>query len=282
MSIPETYTRRLLNTLYRSIPLKEPVFRLLRKYFSAASNLYGVIPLRKLYEIIENQNPGLVTRSEFMAFAQIARHEREGYFILSEGDLFQNGKHTPFLDYEIIDTTMLEIDIFQYFFLKKCQYGKPYYIPDKKQFISYVDPLYCDAVRESEALRSFLSSRLHLEGSLDKEVYEILFFGSKCVRITFETILEQIETLDVAFDSEADKAQLQALYESFCQQCRMQSHRGHTPKEMSAMKMPADPTMDEIMVMTMDETIRPKTEKVGRNSPCPCGSGKKYKHCCRV
>ncbi|HHX20350.1 MAG TPA: hypothetical protein GX722_01040 [Clostridiales bacterium] len=21
-------------------------------------------------------------------------------------------------------------------------------------------------------------------------------------------------------------------------------------------------------------------EKVGRNSPCPCGSGKKYKHCC--
>lgn len=23
-----------------------------------------------------------------------------------------------------------------------------------------------------------------------------------------------------------------------------------------------------------------KTEKVGRNAPCPCGSGKKYKHCC--
>jgi preprotein translocase subunit SecA len=23
-----------------------------------------------------------------------------------------------------------------------------------------------------------------------------------------------------------------------------------------------------------------KTQKVGRNDPCPCGSGKKYKHCC--
>jgi len=23
-----------------------------------------------------------------------------------------------------------------------------------------------------------------------------------------------------------------------------------------------------------------KTEKVGRNDPCPCGSGKKYKKCC--
>jgi len=28
------------------------------------------------------------------------------------------------------------------------------------------------------------------------------------------------------------------------------------------------------------ETIVNKTEKVGRNDPCPCGSGKKYKQCC--
>jgi len=25
---------------------------------------------------------------------------------------------------------------------------------------------------------------------------------------------------------------------------------------------------------------KPKTVKVGRNDPCPCGSGKKYKKCC--
>jgi len=23
-----------------------------------------------------------------------------------------------------------------------------------------------------------------------------------------------------------------------------------------------------------------KTKKIGRNDPCPCGSGKKYKYCC--
>jgi uncharacterized protein YecA (UPF0149 family) len=28
-----------------------------------------------------------------------------------------------------------------------------------------------------------------------------------------------------------------------------------------------------------DETVQRK-EKVGRNTPCPCGSGKKYKKCC--
>ena len=28
------------------------------------------------------------------------------------------------------------------------------------------------------------------------------------------------------------------------------------------------------------ETIRNRGQRVGRNDPCPCGSGKKYKHCC--
>ena len=33
-----------------------------------------------------------------------------------------------------------------------------------------------------------------------------------------------------------------------------------------------------------DETVKAHTkvkkEKIGRNDPCPCGSGKKYKQCC--
>jgi SEC-C motif-containing protein len=28
------------------------------------------------------------------------------------------------------------------------------------------------------------------------------------------------------------------------------------------------------------QTVVRATPKVGRNEPCPCGSGKKYKHCC--
>ena len=279
MSTPEMYTRRQLNTMYRSVSLKDPVFRLLRKYFSAASNLYGVIPLRKLYEIIETQNPGAVSRSDFIAFSQIAKHEREGYFILSEGDLFQSGRYTPFLDYEIIDTTLLEIDIFHYIFLKKLQYGKPYYIPDKKHFLAYADPFHCDASAEAEALRTFLTNRLHLDKTLEKEVYDILFFGSKCV--TVQTILEKMENLGVKIVDKADRTQFQSLYEAFCYQCRMQSHRGHTPCEISAMNIPADPCIEEFMQATMEEAVQTKTEKVGRNSPCPCGSGKKYKHCCR-
>ncbi len=28
------------------------------------------------------------------------------------------------------------------------------------------------------------------------------------------------------------------------------------------------------------QTVKRQTAKVGRNDPCPCGSGKKYKKCC--
>jgi preprotein translocase subunit SecA len=28
------------------------------------------------------------------------------------------------------------------------------------------------------------------------------------------------------------------------------------------------------------EPVKRKNAKVGRNDPCPCGSGKKYKQCC--
>ena len=29
-----------------------------------------------------------------------------------------------------------------------------------------------------------------------------------------------------------------------------------------------------------NNTIVRTTQKIGRNDPCPCGSGKKYKNCC--
>lgn len=40
---PEVYSRRVLNQMYRAIPLKDSVFRLLRKYFNALSNLLSLI-----------------------------------------------------------------------------------------------------------------------------------------------------------------------------------------------------------------------------------------------
>ena len=36
------------------------------------------------------------------------------------------------------------------------------------------------------------------------------------------------------------------------------------------------------VVPAVGRTVRREAPKVGRNDPCPCGSGKKYKKCCGV
>ena len=72
---PEAYSRRRLNILYREIPLPDTVSRMLRKYFNAMANLYGIIPLRKVFEIIQEQNHNPITEEELLSFAEIARHE---------------------------------------------------------------------------------------------------------------------------------------------------------------------------------------------------------------
>ena len=133
VAIPESYTRRQLNALYREISLKDTTFRLLRKYFNAMANLYGIIPLKKAYEIISGQNPTLVTEQELLAFAEIARHEVEDYYILGAEDIYTNRMPVEPMRREIIDTLLVEGNMEQYTQTKEIQRGKPYYAPSKKE-----------------------------------------------------------------------------------------------------------------------------------------------------
>ena len=51
--------------------------------------------------------------------------------------------------------------------------------------------------------------------------------------------------------------------------------RRQREKELEMAKAAGAGTADNV-----PKTVRRKQEKVGRNAPCPCGSGKKYKKCC--
>lgn len=47
--------------------------------------------------------------------------------------------------------------------------------------------------------------------------------------------------------------------------------KGYTPIELRPLQKP---------VLKPDKNVSEKELKIGRNDPCPCGSGKKYKKCC--
>ncbi len=59
---------------------------------------------------------------------------------------------------------------------------------------------------------------------------------------------------------------------------RSWANKGHTPNEMHTAfaKKPALNVPSKVLPFPAPA----KSQKIGRNEPCPCGSGKKYKKCC--
>ena len=53
-----------------------------------------------------------------------------------------------------------------------------------------------------------------------------------------------------------------------------------TPRPALEGKKPADALEGGRLFPNKVETFRRETPKIGRNDPCPCGSGKKFKRCC--
>ena len=321
IEFPEEYTRRELNARYREIPLKDTTSRLLRKYFNAMANLYGIIPLRKAKEIVFSLSPKLVTEDEFLAFAEIARHECEDYYILGGDELYTDVRHTKPLDREIIDVTLIGESVDLFMETKRSQQDKPYYVPDKKHLLEYADPFYSEDTPEKLKLRAFLKERCSLSDEREAVVFEELLYGARSLAMQTADVLNHLEKLGVQLKSQRDAERFIALYSAFHNTTRMPCNRGYTPDELMQMTPPEErfksvslgPNIRKSLqtgemdiedfrkqILTMElpseamrfdllkqlADIKPpvaqpeKQKKVGRNDPCPCGSGKKYKRCC--
>lgn len=285
------------------------------------ANLYGIIPLHKAKEIIFTLSPKLVTEDEFLAFAEIARHECEDYYILGGDELYTDVRHTKPLDREIIDVALIGESVELFMETKRSQQDKPYYVPDKKHLLEYDDPFYCEDTPEKLKLRAFLKERCNLSDERKSIVFEALLYGARSITVQTTDVFEHLEKMRVRLKSQRDVEQLAALYSAFHNSTRMPCNRGYTPDEMMQMtppekrfkslslgpnirkslqtgEMDIDDFRKQILTMELSsEAMRfdllkrladikasmpqpEKQKKVGRNDPCPCGSGKKYKRCC--
>jgi len=79
-----------------------------------------------------------------------------------------------------------------------------------------------------------------------------------------------------------------ALFEGFMQRIREETLMTLSRIQLLKQKPSEEPHSSKGRAMQYShggsverpETIRREGKKIGRNSPCPCGSGKKYKKCC--
>jgi len=127
--------------------------------------------------------------------------------------------------------------------------------------------------REHLSEMDYLRRGIHLRGYAQKDPFQEYrresseMFHTFLQEVTFETVkvlsLVQIEgSQDVAdFDEQTEKER---------------------PHELDALHPDADHVSDHNSEVEIeaDTTFKREAPKVGRNDPCPCGSGKKYKQCC--
>lgn len=317
---PAIYSRRKLNALYQAIPLGDDVVKLLRQYFCAMANLYGIIPLRKAYEIINGQNPGLLTQREFESFAEIARHETDAYEILGADELFSDVKGTLPMDREIIQYSMFDDDSEIYLETAQSQTGKDYYIPERAVLLRYRNESYCEPTPQAKAMRSLLKEAAADRPQAARTVFSRILFQIRSIRGGIGNVFELLEQCNIELD-DRQFDEFIAKYNELHNNTRMPCNRGFTPNELFAARKPEDRIPKSIsfgpnirkniqdgtidaeelrkQIMTMElpnEGLRfsllreltsctpkekpEKKKKIGRNEPCPCGSGKKYKHCC--
>ena len=77
------------------------------------------------------------------------------------------------------------------------------------------------------------------------------------------------------FESDEERFRFTELYIEMSRDCRIRDNRGHDYYEMVAIMSSKDRGS-----AGGKGSAQVKRVKIGRNDPCPCGSGKKYKNCC--
>ncbi len=272
IQLPEAYSRHKLDAMYREIPLKDTTCRTLRKYFNAMANLYGTISLQKAFEIISNQSPSLVTADEFLAFAEIARHEDEQYYILSSEEILYEAiaEDDNVWEREIVSNIFFEVDgIDLYIQTKLRQQGKPYYIPKEAELLKYEDPFYCECIPEVDAMWNFIDNTFDLDSIEGEILLWIFVFEVRYHTNGMSRIMEYIDDNGLVFPSEEDCLEFIKLYQDLNNHMQMPGNRGYAPIELT-----------KVNAGNTTSSVKKQHAKVGRNDPCPCGSGKKYKKCC--
>ena len=71
-----------------------------------------------------------------------------------------------------------------------------------------------------------------------------------------------------------------ASFETFLSQLQHKLSGGESPDGSAGVRPPARSAAAEQGEMKLEVPVRREAPKVGRNEPCPCGSGKKFKSCC--
>ncbi len=223
----------------------------LDSYATAAVNLYGVISREDLIDIFNKQNTDQTTGEEM--------------YILLLSLVIKNGWYGFYKEFVVHYSFFDDFDQADY--LLEYQGEKPRYIPEKSEFLKYINEDYEDNDHWWN-VRCFM--RDVFDYNIAESYEEIRNY------ITYGDGISQLGPIldkhNLIFNGEEQLNKFIKLIIHAKNNTRIWENKGHKPLELH-----------EILSKNSNYVVKfPTLQKaeVGRNDPCPCGSGKKYKKCC--
>lgn len=251
--------RKLDQTAFRQVLHRS---HLLYNYLMAAVNLYGLVAPAKLVEIFNAQNgDDPVTEAELLQHLDSFLVRTDQYFDLQRGTIVS------------LDMEDQEFDDL----MSKVQ-GKPYYVPDKQEFLKYADPDYFEMTPQLASLRDFVTKEFRLDREIAEYLVDDIQLGCS-MEASLEDLLYEFERRNLDFKSQKQAQQTVALIADVYDHTRMWSNAGHTLDELRRMQGRSG-NSSTIASIQGHIVKQARSSKIGRNEPCPCGSGLKYKKCC--
>ena len=227
---------------------------LLRAYSRAAVNLYGAITQEELVDIINRQIEEKTNFKELF-LSQTRQPEFMDYYCLWENYLVNSG----FKENNFEDVPSLLSDIA----------GKPRYVPEQKIFLRYSDEEYYERTPQTYRLYAKLKTGWAVSSdAAEKMVSGVVYYIQAGASVS--VALQVLSRYGLILDNSALQMLTKMIAEIY-DTSRQWTLKGYTPHEVAQIQTGLNGSSPQQM---------PEKIKIGRNSPCPCGSGKKYKKCC--
>ena len=207
----------------------------------ASLHLYGIVTFKQLIRLFKKYYDMDITVEEITDFLGASPY-----------DITINGE-----DGEIVIDDMNDE---QYQMVRRLQGDRPYYEPEFAKFIKFSDPNFIDESVHHTELRNWIAENTEAPKEQHRNIYisllQLIMRGANQ-----DEVIQYLVSLGVEFKDEGERRRFFDNIAGIVNNTRHFKFRGH--KE------------SELQTKTIVREI-----KVGRNDPCPCGSGKKYKKCC--
>lgn len=230
----------------------------LSNYVRALQNIYGVFEISQL-ATVWNQHNVKKLDEEFMSNFLDKIGRKQNYFWWDP----------PY----IISDYFMDIEEYEEFLERRI--NKEYYMPIKKEIEYYIKEEFDVDNPYYKRMEKYLKKQRYLnEVELDDL---LLFIEIGCtIDNSPQEIIDQVIAYGFEFDDINDVNKFVGIYANLSNNSRKWELKGYKPVELAA----DIPTNSNNNVIPFAKPTKRKNKKIGRNEPCPCGSGNKYKFCC--